>query len=395
MSEVESDVVVVGARCAGAATAMLLARRGVKVVVVDRAPELGDTMSTHAITRGGVVQLDRWGLLDPVLATNAPAITKTTFHIGGFVLATAVKPVAGVDFLLAPRRRVLDNLVLNAAAADGAEVRLGTSVHDVIRDRNGRVAGVAGRAADGTAITVRARLVVGADGIRSRIARVVDAAIVDEFVTDTGGYFTYFDNIPWDGFEFYIAEHAFTGVFPTNDGTACVWVIAGGEAIQAIRAEYGADEAGFHELVRRNAPDLADRLVDARRVDRMRLALRYPSFVRHPVGNGWALVGDAGYHRDAITGHGITDAFRDAELLAAAVGKWLRGAQSEALALHTYAAEREALLRPIFDVTNALADWPGVERFFGLQKDLNRLLDSEAERLASAPPSPPSASRAA
>ena len=395
MSEIESDVVVVGARCAGAATAMLLARRGIKVVLIDRAAELGDTMSTHAITRGGVVQLDRWGLLDRVLATDAPAITKTTFHIGGLVHATTVKPVAGVDFLLAPRRRVLDNLVLNAAAADGAEVRLGTSVHDVIRDRNGRVDGVAGRAADGTAITVRARLVIGADGMRSRIARAVDAAIVDEFVTDTGGYFTYFDGIPWDGFEFYIAEHAFTGVFPTNDGAACVWVIAGGEAIQAIRAEYGADEAGFHELVRRNAPDLADRLVDACRVDRMRLALRYPSFVRHPVGNGWALVGDAGYHRDAITGHGITDAFRDAELVAAAVGKWLRAGQSEAVVLHTYAAQREALLRPIFDVTNALAGWPGVERFFGLQKDLNRLFDFEAERLASAPPSPASTSRAA
>ena len=214
-------------------------------------------------------------------------------------------------------------------------------------------------------------------------------------MTDTGAYFTYFDSIPWDGFEFYIADHAFTGVFPTNDGAACVWVVSSGDAIAAIRAENGADEVGFRQLVRLSAPGLADRLVDARRVDRLRVALRYPSFVRHPVGPGWALVGDAGYYRDAITGHGITDAFRDAELLAGAVGAWLRGAQPETVAMHRYTIEREAGLRPIFDITNALAAWPGPEEFFGLQKDLNRLLDVEAERLASASPPPASTATAA
>ncbi len=395
MNEVETEVVVVGARCAGAATAMLLARMGINVVLVDRATELGDTMSTHAITRGGVVQLDRWGLLEDVLATGTPAIRKIAFHINSRVHATAIKPAAGVDFLVAPRRRMLDNLILNAAAAAGAQVRLGIRVGDVTRDDDGRVTGVAGRAADGTTVGVRARLVIGADGMRSRIARAVDAPILDELVTDTGGYFTYFDSIPWDGFEFYIADRAFTGVFPTNHGAACVWVVASGDEIEAIRAEHGADEVGFHQLVRRTAPDLADRLGDARRVDRMRLALRYPSFVRHPFGLGWALAGDAGYYRDAITGHGITDAFRDAELLAAAVGGWLRGGRPETVAMHRYAIERDVALRPIFEVTNALARWPGSEKFFGLQKDLNELLDVEAEQLSSAPPPPASTSTAA
>jgi 2-polyprenyl-6-methoxyphenol hydroxylase-like FAD-dependent oxidoreductase len=395
MNEIETDVAVVGARCAGAATAMLLARQDINVVVVDRATRLGDTMSTHAITRGGVVQLDRWGLLDAVVATGTPAIAKVTFHIGSLLQATPVKPRAGVGFLIAPRRRMLDNLILEAAAADGAEVRLGISVDEVLRNGEGRVTGVAGRAADGTTVTVRARLVIGADGMRSRIARAVDAPLLDELVTDTGAYFTYFDSIPWDGFEFYIADHAFTGVFPTNDGAACVWVVASGDAIAAVRAQFGGDEVGFHQLLRRSAPGLADRLVDARRVDRLRVALRYPSFVRHPVGPGWALVGDAGYYRDAITGHGITDAFRDAELLAAAVGAWLRGDQPETVAMHRYTIEREAGLRPIFDITNALAGWPGPEEFFGLQKDLNRLLDVEADRLASAPPPPASTATAA
>jgi 2-polyprenyl-6-methoxyphenol hydroxylase-like FAD-dependent oxidoreductase len=395
MNDTETDVVIVGARCAGAATAMLLARRDLKVVVVDRATQLGDTMSTHAIARGGVVQLHRWGLLDDVLATGAPAIRKVTYHIDGLVHAKAIKPAAGVGILVAPRRRTLDNLILRAAAEAGAEVRLGISVHDVIRDGVGRVTGVAGRAADGTAVTIRARLVIGADGMRSRIARAVDAPILDELVTDTGGYFTYFDSIRWDGFEFYITDRAFTGVFPTNDEAACVWVVAGGDVIEAIRAEHGTDEVGFLQLVRGTAPDLADRLVDARRVDRMRVALRYPSFVRHPVGQGWALTGDAGYYRDAITGHGITDAFGDAELLATAVGEWLSRAQPETVAMHQYAIEREARLRPIFDLTNTLAGWPGPEKFFGLQKHLNQLLDLEAEQLASAPPPPASTATAA
>ncbi len=389
--ETETDVVIVGARCAGAATAMLLARRDIKVVVVDRATQLGDTMSTHAIARGGVVQLRRWDLLDDVLATGTPAIRKVTFHVDSRVHATAIKPAAGVGFLVAPRRRRLDNLMLEAAAEAGAEVRLGLSVHDVTRDGAGRVTGVAGRAADGTTVTIRARLVIGADGMRSRIARAVDAPILDELVTDTGGYFTYFDNIRWDGFEFYITDRAFTGVFPTNDEAACVWVVASADLIEAIRAEHGTDEIGFQQLVRRTAPDLADRLVDARRVDRMRVALRYPSFVRHPVGRGWALTGDAAYYRDAITGHGITDAFRDAELLATAVGEWLPGDQPETVAMHQYAIEREARLRPIFNLTNTLAAWPGPEKFFELQKHLNQLLDLEAEHLASAPPPPTAA----
>jgi 2-polyprenyl-6-methoxyphenol hydroxylase-like FAD-dependent oxidoreductase len=226
--------------------------------------------------------------------------------------------------------------------------------------------------------------------MRSRIARAVDAPLVDELVTDTGAYFTYFDGIEWDGFEFYIADRAFTGVFPTNDEAACVWVVAGGDAIADMRAEHGASEAGFRQLVQRSAPDLADRLVAARVVERTRVALRYPSFIRHPVGEGWALAGDAGYYRDAITGHGITDAFRDAELLAAAVGEWLRSGQPQTVSLHRYAVEREARLRPILDVTNALAGWPGPEAFFALQKDLNQLLEVEAERLASTPPPPAS-----
>ena len=181
MSQViETDVVVVGARVAGAATAMLLARQGVDVTVVDRAAELGDTLSTHALSRGGVVQLRRWGLLDEVLASGAPPIRTVSFHFGEHVVRRRVKDAAGVDHLLAPRRRVLDNVVLDAARRAGANVRLGTSVAAV------RPGLVVARTPEGRALEIRADLVVGADGVRSRVARQLGAGVVEERPSRTG-----------------------------------------------------------------------------------------------------------------------------------------------------------------------------------------------------------------
>src|SRR5262245_39101842 len=162
------DVVVVGSRCAGAATAMLLARAGHDVVLVDRSPQLGDVLSTHGIARGGVVQLSRWGLLDAVLATGAPPARQVTFGIDTTLTVRRIKDRAGVDMLLAPRRHVLDALLADAARAAGADVRLGLSVTDVIRDRDGRVAGVAAQARRGATTHIRALHVAGAFGRRSR-----------------------------------------------------------------------------------------------------------------------------------------------------------------------------------------------------------------------------------
>ena len=165
------DVIVVGARCAGAATARLLALQGHDVLLVDRAAFPSDTLSTHAISRGGVVQLRRWGLLGDVLATGAPIVRDLAFHVDGDVIHKAVKPKAGVDFLVAPRRTLLDQILLDAAVAAGVDVRTGIAVTDVVRDADGRVAGVQGYNAADELVTLRSEYVVGADGVRSRIAR--------------------------------------------------------------------------------------------------------------------------------------------------------------------------------------------------------------------------------
>src|SRR5690349_22757542 len=139
------DVVVVGARAAGAATAYLLARFGLRVLLVDRGRYGTDTLSTHALMRGGVLQLSRWGLLDKIIAAGTPQVRRATFRYADAVVPVTIKPSHGVDALYAPRRTVLDPILVDAAAAAGADVRFGTAVADVDRDRRGAVTGVVGR----------------------------------------------------------------------------------------------------------------------------------------------------------------------------------------------------------------------------------------------------------
>src|SRR5215831_7797725 len=164
------DVVIAGARCAGAATAMLLARQGARVLVLDRSRYGTDALSTHALMRGGVRQLHRWGLLPRVIAAGTPAVRSTTFHLPGGVTTIGIKPKHGVDALYAPRRTVLDAILVEAARSAGAEVRFGTSVTGLRRDRTGRVTGITGRTG-AARLEVGADLVVGADGRHSAVAR--------------------------------------------------------------------------------------------------------------------------------------------------------------------------------------------------------------------------------
>ena len=382
--EEQHDVIVVGARCAGAATAMLLADQGLDVLVVDRATFPSDTLSTHAIARGGLVQLARWGLLDAVVESGAPEIRTVAFHLGdGSVLRKTVKDRAGVDFLLAPRRHVLDTILASAAVEAGARFESGISVTGVLTDDAGRVVGVTARDGDGTVRELRASFVVGADGVHSRIARAVGAPVIEERPSDGAAHYAYVAGLDGEGFEFHLGPDALAGVFPTHDGEANVWVCS-----PARGAELGAgDRTGdFLRLLRRTSPSLADRVERARMTSPVRGALRLPNHVRQAVGNGWALVGDAGYHRDPVTGHGITDAFRDAELLAARLGQALRGEVAEDEALAAYADERNRALAPIFELTIRLAAYPPGPEFVALQKQLSDLIEAEAGWLASMPP---------
>jgi 2-polyprenyl-6-methoxyphenol hydroxylase-like FAD-dependent oxidoreductase len=379
------DVAVVGARAGGAATAMLLGRMGHDVVVLDRAMLPSDTLSTHSIARSGVVQLQRWGLLGDVLASGAPAIRQVTFHTAEGSKTRQVKDTAGVDLLVAPRRYALDAIVAGAAADAGATLRLGTTVTGLRRDATGRVVGLVARDADGRALEVDAEVVVGADGLRSQVARSAAAAIVDTRPTNSSAYYAYYGGIAWPGIEFFVADRAFAGIFPTHAGEACIWVCAPADVPLAARRDAGDPARWFEGMLERVAPALAARLRPARRTSPVRGTVRLPNQVRQAWGPGWALVGDALYHRDPVTGHGISDAYRDADLLARALDGGLRGERPLAAALDAYRRQTDEARREIFAITCALAAYPPPDEFTALQRRISAAIEAEATALAARP----------
>jgi flavin-dependent dehydrogenase len=379
------DVVIVGGRVAGSATAMLLARLGHDVVVVDQASFPSDTLSTHAIARSGVVQLRRWGLLDEVLDSGAPAIRQVTFHTPDGSVTRPIKHKAGVDLVVAPRRYALDTIVSSAAQQAGAELRSGVTVTGVRRDGHGRATGVHGYDRAGAPVEIGARYVIGADGLGSRVARAVGAAINQARPAGGAAQYAYYTGSPWAGIEFFVAARSLAGVFPTHHGQACIWVCTPAADARAARRRAGSRLEAFDQLLERAAPQLAERLRHARRTSPVRGMLRMPNQVRQAFGPGWALVGDAGYHRDAVTGYGISDAFRDAELLAVALDQALGGDAEQTTALAAYQQQRDQALREIFQITCRLAAYPAVPRFIELQRQLSAAIDTQATALAARP----------
>jgi flavin-dependent dehydrogenase len=379
------DVVVVGARVAGSATAMLLARLGHDVVVVDQASFPSDTVSTHSMARSGMVQLRRWGLLDEVLDSGAPPIRQVTFNAGGTSISRTIKDKAGVDFLVAPRRYVLDTILATAAEHAGAEVRPGVTVTGLQRDGHGRVVGVSGRDRSGAPVEIGARHVIGADGLRSRVAELAGARVDQAGPAGGAAQYAYYTGGRWAGFEFFVAERSFAGVFPTHDGQACIWVCNPANDARAVRRRAGSRGEAFDELLQRSHPELVERLRHARRISPVQGMLRQPNQVRQAFGPGWALVGDAGYYRDAVTAYGMSDAFRDAELLAVALDQALGGNAEETTALAAYQHQRDQALQEIFEITCRLAAYPPVPDFIGLQKQLSVAIDREAAALAARP----------
>ena len=377
------DVIVVGARCAGAATARLLAAQGLDVLVLDRAALPSDTLSTHGLARGGVVQLSRWGLLDDVLASGTPAIREVAFHLGGTAVTKTVKDRAGVDLLMAPRRYVLDGLLLDAALAAGARAQTGVTVTGV-RSERGRVVGVTARSR-GVERVLRARHVVGADGLRSTTASLFGATTRTSFTADVSLFYAYVARPDWRAFEFHLAPGAFAGVFPTHDGEACVWLSRPTRMLSPVRHAGGQRAEAWTAMLEQAAPDLGARVRTGLVTSPVRGCIAPPNHVRRAFGPGWSLVGDAGYHRDPITGHGITDAFRDAELLAEALGATLGEGVPEHAALAGYEHQRDRALAATFAITQALSAFPAPNRFAELQIQLGEDLEREATELASRP----------
>lgn len=328
---------------------MLLARGGLRVLVADPLGRGTDTMSTHALMRGGVLQLHRWGLLGAIRSAETPPIRTTTFHYGEERVEVPIKPRDGVDALYAPRRTVLDPVLVDAAADAGASVVHGQSVVDLLRDTDGRVRGVRLTDAGRRVSEVSADLVVGADGVRSRVARLVNAGLDYAVPNAAASIYGYWKDIPMEGNHWFYEVGGSVGTIPTNGGDTCVFALLPRSAFETDRA------GGLPSLHRRVltdvSPELADCVASGEQSSRLRAFAGIPGFLRRSVGPGWALVGDAGYFRDPITAHGITDALRDAEFLARAV---MDGSEE---AMEGYQAARNELVRTLLEVTDRLSSF--------------------------------------
>ena len=311
------DVIIVGARCAGAPLAMLLARQGRRVIALDRAMFPSDTISTHFLWPRSTAFLAAWGLLGKLSDTGCPLIESVTMDCGPVAVRGRPDAVDGTAAMFCPRRTVLDMLLVQAARDAGAEVRERTVVRDLLHDVTGRVVGVRATGPQGGTHELRASFVVGADGAFSRVAAAVGAAATRSHPSLTCGFYAYWSGVPADGVAFHIRHGRDVLVFPTHDDLTCIWV---GRANHQW-ADYRADvEAAY--LAGLDA-DLGTRVRAGRRVTPFKGTSKLPNFYRQAWGDGWALVGDAAYHRDPLTGMGIGDAFLGAHLLASALGQAL------------------------------------------------------------------------
>ena len=217
------DAIIVGARCAGSPTALLLARKGYRVLLVDRDIFPSDHLSTHWVHQPGVARLQRWGLRDRLAATGCPPIRSISIDLGPFALRGSPPPANEAKEAFCPRRTVLDKLLVDAAVEAGAELRERFSVQALVWEGD-HVTGITGRSATGATVTEEARIVIGADGIHSLVARQVEAPTYNTKPTFACAYYSYWSDVPLDSVEFYPREHRGFGALPTHDGLTCIVV---------------------------------------------------------------------------------------------------------------------------------------------------------------------------
>jgi len=345
------DVVVVGTRIAGAATARLLAQRGLRVLAVDRATFPSDTLSTHQLQVAGGARLHRWGLLDRIVAAGTPPTRRVRFATAGITLDGTMPSHEGVDALYSPRRTLLDATLVAAAREAGAEVRENVVVEELVTD-GGAVAGVRLREKGAASSSVeRARLVVGADGKHSMVAKAVGATVKRRVAPRTVASYAYWEGVPLDRGLMLGAPRRAVGVWATNDGLTLTYVARPIEEFDALRRDPEAgllrtlDDVGLGAAVRAG-----------RRVERLRSSPDLPNELRASAGPGWALVGDAGCVIDPITGQGMSHALEGAELLADAVAAGLGDSGGDlARALRGYERARDRAVLPMFRFTTQLA----------------------------------------
>lgn len=345
------DTIIVGARCAGASTAMLLARRGLKVLLVDRAAFPSDTISTHILWPHGADILRQWGLLDRLAATGVPAICRRmTFDVGPFALRGTIPDANDGMGGFCPRRTVLDTLLVKAAVECGVELRESFTVDDVLI-RDDAVVGIRGHGRGSAAAEECGRVIVGADGVHSVVARAVRALEYDTRPVAACAYYSYFSGVEQDDIELYVRDGCAFGGAPTNDRLHLVMVNWPTQMFPTVRA----DIEGYVWRALEKAPDFAARVRDGRREETWFGTAGVPGYFRKPYGRGWALVGDAGYNRDPITAQGISDAFIDAEGLAGALAAHLSGDGSFDELLAAHESSRNQRVKPMYEFTTRLA----------------------------------------
>ena len=351
MSANEYDAIVVGARCAGSPTAMLLARSGYKVLVVDRAIFPSDTVSTHLIHPSGMSALRRWGLQGKLVATGCPPIDTYLFDFGP--IAITGSPGTEADpFSYGPRRTVLDKLLVDAASEAGAEVREAFTVEEVVIE-DGVVTGIRGHDRGGSTVTEGARVVIGADGRHSMVARAVKPPKYNERPEIESSYYSYWSGVPMNGrFETYVRGDRGFAAWPTNDNLT---LIVGGWPYAQFEENKKDIEGNFTRMLEL-VPAFAERVRAGERVSRF-VGAAVSNFFRKPYGPGWALVGDAGYNKDFITAQGISDAFRDAELCTRAIDEWLSGVRTFDDAMDEYQKTRDEHVLPMYDYTCQIASF--------------------------------------
>lgn len=374
------DVVIVGGRAAGASTALLLARAGLRVAVLERSRLGSDTVSTHALMRAGVLQLSRWGVLPDLVAAGTPAIRTTAFHYTDGVTAhVSLRPSPGVAALYAPRRHLLDRVLAEAAAAAGADVRHETPVTGLLRDDTGRVQGVRVPGFGGSERRIRAGLTIGADGVGSLVAREVGSPFVSQGRAASAVLYRYVADVPSEGYHWGYGDAAAAGLIPTNAGETCVFVSTTPWRMRMLRRE-GAEDA-FDRLLDGFPPAISGAVRAGSPAGHLHGWRGVPGYVRRSSGPGWALIGDAGYFKDPITTHGLTDALRDAELLSEAVLADRGDASDEAWT--RYEDTRDRLSKDLIEVTESVCryDWSS-DRIRTLLRRVSGAMSDEMDHLS-------------
>lgn len=369
MFDTRYDVIVAGARAAGAAIAMLLARQGRRVLMIDRGHYGADTLSTHALMRAGVLQLSRWGVLPGIIEAGTPVVSAATFVYDGEALTVPVTPRDGIEGLYAPRRTVLDRALVDAATSAGVTVVYQTALVDLVHDDE-RVCGAVVRAVNGDIRTISASLVIGADGVYSPTMKLARARTIARGCWSSAIVFGYWRDLPSHEYRWYYKDGLSAGAIPTNEGLTCVFAsVPSGDFAKRFGQGVGR---GYRDVLEQVAPDIAFRFSPYAMTGRLHGFAGMPGRLKQAAGPGWALIGDAAYFKDPLTAHGLTDAMVEAEYLAAAI------AEDNDQALLDYASGRDRRVRPLFDITDRIASFQWtLEEVRALHKQLAAAMAEE------------------